>query len=96
MAANLNAMLNTIAIAPGLCMHIIGILNAPTSFEWYVREICGMYWMAARIAEETPRNVAQIETSGVRGRWGGGLVVARRRRVTKRRRKLCAKVFRQT
>lgn len=49
--------------------------------------------MAARIAEETPRNVAQIETSGVRGRWGGGLAVTRRRNVTKTRSKLCIEVI---
>lgn len=69
-------------------MHIMGILSAPTNFEWYVRAIWGMYWIAARIAEETPRNVAHIETRGVRGRLAGGLVVARRRKVTKSRRKL--------
>lgn len=85
--SGLNAMLRTIAIAPGLCMHIIGILNAPTNFEWYVRAIWGMYWMAASMADETPRKVAHIDTSGVRGSWGGGLVVPSSRSVTKRRRK---------
>jgi hypothetical protein len=86
-ATHLDAMLSTIAIAPGLCIHIMGILSALTNFEWYVHAIWGMYWIAARIAEETPRNVAHIKTRGVRGRLVGGLVVARRK-VTKSRRKL--------
>jgi len=54
-----------------------------------------MYWIAARMAEETPKNVAQIETSGVRGMCGGGLVVPRRRKVTNIRRNLGTKMIRQ-
>jgi len=53
-----------------------------------------MYWIAARMAEETPKNVAQIETSGVRGMRGGGLVVPRRRKVTNMRRNLSTKMVR--
>jgi len=56
----------------------MGMLSAPTSFMRYVCNSCGAYWIAARIAEVTPRNVAQEEI-----RWGmapsgdGGTVTRR-------------------
>ena len=58
-------MLSTIAAAPGVCMHIIGMLRAPTSPSLYVWNICGAYWNTARKAEVRPRNVAQWETRAV-------------------------------
>ena len=87
-SAYLRAMLRTMAIAPGLCMHIMGMLNAPTSFALYVWYICGMYWMAARMADETPKNVAQMDTSGASGVSEDGFVVPRRRKVTNTRSRL--------
>jgi len=41
-------------------MHIIGMLSAPTSLIRYVCINCGVYWIAARIAEVTPSTVPQL------------------------------------
>ena len=49
-----------IKTAPGDCMHIIGMLSAPTSLIRYVCINCGVYWIAARIAEVTPSTVPQL------------------------------------
>lgn len=56
---DLNAILSTMATAPGLCTHIIGTLSAPTSFACQVVAICGIYCTAASRAEETPKKRAQ-------------------------------------
>ena len=66
------AMLSTISTAPGLWIIIIAMLSAPTSFMRYVWMICGMYWIAASIAELTPSSVAQEESRGGRGWFGTG------------------------
>lgn len=63
-------MLVTIRIAPGLCMSIIGILRAPTSFILYVCTSCGAYCTAARSAEDTPWKVAHRSTFSGRGTSG--------------------------
>jgi hypothetical protein len=68
--------------APGLWMHIIGILSAPTSFILYVCTSCGAYWIADSIAEETPRKVAHEEIAGGSGTDGleeGGVGILMRR-----------------
>jgi hypothetical protein len=57
---HLKAMLSTINTAPGLCTHIMGMLIAPTSLMRYVLRSWGRYWITARPADVTPRNVAQI------------------------------------
>jgi hypothetical protein len=49
----------TIKAAPGLWIHIMGILRAPTSFVRYVCKIWGAYCIADRMADVTPRKVAQ-------------------------------------
>ena len=41
-AMHLDVMLSTIAIAPRLCIHIMGILSMPTNFGWYVRTNWGI------------------------------------------------------
>ena len=69
-------MLKTMTAAPGLWMHIIGILKAPTTFILYVCISCGAYWIAASMADETPRNVAHDERacgSGALGKEEGGM-----------------------
>ena len=40
-------------------MHIIGILKLATCFSLQVVQICGKYWIAARIVEKMPRKLAQ-------------------------------------
>lgn len=64
---HLRAMLTTIKTAPGLWIHIMGMLRAPTSLVRYVWISWGAYWIAASRAEETPRNVAHCETRRGRG-----------------------------
>jgi hypothetical protein len=79
---NLSAILKTIIAAPGLWMHIIGMLRAPTTFIWYVCISCGAYWIAASKAEETPRKVAHediVGGSGADGLEEGGMGVLARR-----------------
>ena len=69
-------MLSTMRIAPGVWIHIMGMLSAPTSLMRNVCAICGAYWNAARKAEETPRKVAQSWIWGERVVASGvGLVV---------------------
>ena len=78
-----SAMLSTMRMAPGVWMHIMGMLSAPTSLRPHVCAIWGAYCNAARSAEETPRKVAQ--SSSWRERWassGVGLVESSRK-VTK-------------
>ena len=73
-------MLSTIRMEPGVWMHIMGMLSAPTSFMRYVWMICGMYWIAASMAELTPSRVAQEESRGGSGWFGTGEGEAVRRR----------------
>ena len=54
-----SAMLRTIRMAPGVWMHIMGMLSAPTSLMPQVCEIWGMYWNAASKADVTPKNIVQ-------------------------------------
>lgn len=77
---NRSAILRTIKIAPGLWIHIIGILNAPTILARYVWINCGAYCIAASKADETPRKVAHFARMSGSGTPGAGEVGTVRRR----------------
>ena len=76
-------MLSTMRIAPGVWIHIMGMLSAPTSLMRYVCAIWGVYWNAARSAEDTPRNVAHSCNCGERWVASGVGLVERSKNVTK-------------